>query len=838
MSALAGTAAKDTLTGTAGADTLTGGPGNDTLVGLGGIDVAVFSGSKADYTFATQDGQVVVIGPDGTDTLTGINVLRFDDGDVGLSFAGANGLANTTTAGDQYSPATVRLAEGSVVLAWTSGATGIHAQRYSAEGAPLGGEILLGDGGTAAAHAPALAALPDGGFLMSWSHWGGFDSRDEIHAQRFNSAGQPVGSTLMINVTTAQEQQSPSITPLTGGGFVVAWQSTGQDGSQGGIYGRVYNADAQPLGGEFRVNTTTDGDQAVPTVAGLKGGGFVVTWISREADGDRINAQRYDAAGVAVGAEFRVDTPAATHLDNPTLLTLADGGFLAMWCSDFDIRAQRYDAAGATSGSEFTLNTYSHAFVSRPCAVELSDGGFVVTWDGTWDATYVRTYDANGIALAAEVEVGSDKAAFSHDAVVALGDNQFLVAWTKQTDGSDTKIGVQICDVGGPLTGALVLTGGTGADILTATAGASTLLGGAGNDTLTGGAGSQTLDGGSGDDTLIGGLGCDTYLVDSAADVIIENSAAGGTDFVRSSVSWTLGANIEDLELTDFGDLVGTGNSLDNVLMSNFGHSTLIGGGGNDLLISNWASATLIGGEGDDRLFGSGMADLLDGGGGRDILQGGDGDDVYLLTDPQVNIIEGSGAGTDTVESAVTMVLQRNLENLVLTGTDALVGVGNKRDNVLTGNGANNFLLGKRGNDTLFGGDGKDCLSGGEDDDTLVGGAGADTLTGGSGIDVFRYDNTSEGGDRITDFECGRDKIVVYSPNFGALAEGALSGSAFVVNGPATDAIATFLYNTATQALSFDADGTGAGAAITIATFDGRTPLSASDILVTTTTPG
>ena len=99
------------------------------------------------------------------------------------------------------------------------------------------------------------------------------------------------------------------------------------------------------------------------------------------------------------------------------------------------------------------------------------------------------------------------------------------------------------------------------------------------NNYITGNAGNNTLDGGAGYDILAGGKGNDTYIVDSIYDSIIEN-ANEGTDLVKSSVNWTLGANLENLTLTGTDNLSGIGNELDNVITGNSGNNILDGGAG------------------------------------------------------------------------------------------------------------------------------------------------------------------------------------------------------------------------------------------------------------------
>jgi Ca2+-binding RTX toxin-like protein len=150
----------------------------------------------------------------------------------------------------------------------------------------------------------------------------------------------------------------------------------------------------------------------------------------------------------------------------------------------------------------------------------------------------------------------------------------------------------------------------TGASAINGTGNASdnVLVGNTGNNTLTGAAGNDTLDGGAGTDTLVGGTGNDIYYVDATTDVVTEQ-ANEGTDTVMSSVTWTLGANVENLTFTGTAAVNGTGNALDNVLTGNGGSNNLSGGVGNDTLDGGAGNDTLNGGAGADAYaFGLGYA--------------------------------------------------------------------------------------------------------------------------------------------------------------------------------------------------------------------------------------
>ena len=289
----------------------------------------------------------------------------------------------------------------------------------------------------------------------------------------------------------------------------------------------------------------------------------------------------------------------------------------------------------------------------------------------------------------------------------------------------------------------------------------NTLNGLSGSDTLIGNQGDDRLNGGSGADVMVGGTGNDTYIVDNVGDVVTEQLGEGH-DSVQSSISHTLSDNVEDLSLTGWSSINGTGNELDNTISGNNASNTLSGGEGDDTLIGNNGNDTLNGGSGDDVLSGGYGNDRLDGGTGSDAMAGGSGNDTYVVDDAADVVTESSNAGTDHVLSDISYTLTDNVENLTLTGAEAIDGSGNNLNNVITGNANDNVISGEAGHDTinanagndtvsggagndkLFGGAGDDVITGDAGNDTLDGGTGADTMAGGTGNDQYVVDNNAD----------------------------------------------------------------------------------------------
>ncbi|QNM82997.1 hypothetical protein H8M03_01125 [Sphingomonas sabuli] len=378
-------------------------------------------------------------------------------------------------------------------------------------------------------------------------------------------------------------------------------------------------------------------------------------------------------------------------------------------------------------------------------------------------------------------------------------------------DGGDGVDTVRYTSALGAVTVSLALGTASGAAGLDSVISFENLVGSAFADTLTGSDDANVINGGAGADSMAGGLGDDLYVVDNAGDLVTEASGAG-RDEVRSSITYSLTNNVEDLTLTGAANIDGLGNALNNVIIGNGGNNLLNGrtgadimrgGGGDDVYIADHVADRAIEAEGagDDTvrasvdyrlanyvetliltgtaaiegigngqantIIGNGADNFIHGGGDADTMRGGGGNDIYVVENSGDRVFENANSGYDSVRSSVSFVLGANIEELVLTGVDAVNGGGNTLDNYMVGNAAANVMAGRDGNDTLIGGGGddrlegdagNDSLSGGNGHDWVEGGAGQDTLNGGAGADLFLFFDGDFSGatpataDRIRDF--------------------------------------------------------------------------------------
>ncbi len=393
--------------------------------------------------------------------------------------------ADTQTTSDSNARAVAVDASGNFVVAWASNGQdgsgyGVYARRYDVNGVPRGGEFRVNTTTTDAQTNPAVAGDASGNFVVVWQSklqdgngWG-------VYAQRYDSAGVPQGGEFRVNTTTANDQISPTVAMNASGGFVVVWASNGQDGSGYGVYAQRFDAAGARLGGEFRVNTTTNRDQTNPAVAVDAAGDLVVTWSSIGQDNGGswgCYAQRYSADGTPQGGEFRVNTNTADNQQYSRVAMDANGNFTIAWASmnqdgqGWGIYAQRYSAAGAALGGEFRVNTTTAGDQNYPALTMDTSGNFLITWssngqDGGGWGVYGQLYDSTGAPQGGEFLVNAVTAGDQTYPSVAMDDvGHAVMVWSGSGAGDDHGVFGQLYVLGSsalrpdPVSDAFIPTG-------------------------------------------------------------------------------------------------------------------------------------------------------------------------------------------------------------------------------------------------------------------------------------------------------------------------------------------------------------------------------------------
>jgi hypothetical protein len=297
-----------------------------------------------------------------------------------------------------------------------------------------------------------VAAAPDGRLSFAWHTDNQDGSGLAIYSRLFDAAGAPTGGEFRVNTYTTGHQSLPSISADASGNFVVVWTDYGQqDGSGRGMFGQRFDSLGAAQGTEFRVNSYTTGNQYnfASAVAASADGRFVVVWESSGQDGSDggVFAQRYDKTGVALGSEFQVNTHTPAFQINPSVASDPAGNFVVVWTSAgqpggdaFDVVGRRYDAAGVPQGPEFIVNSETAGVQDYGKVAYDPRGNFVVVWDGYGPAD---SYDVFGRAFNHAGPVTADFALSTFTTGVqraptiasnAAGD--FVVAWTNSASGA------------------------------------------------------------------------------------------------------------------------------------------------------------------------------------------------------------------------------------------------------------------------------------------------------------------------------------------------------------------------------------------------------------------
>jgi len=477
------------INGTANNDTLTVQSDTTSVQAGAGTDTVVFSGNYADYTFSQSDSFVPLMTNNATGqvvSLFDVGQLIFNDKAINLQITGDGEFQiNTYIVNGQENPSITALADGGFVVTWDSygqdsSDRGTFAQIYNADGTTQGNEFQVNTFTVNGQQNPSIAALTDGGFVVTWnSYYQDVDVTD-VYAQIYNADGSTQGNEFQVSTNIGYWQGSPwngpSITGLSNGGFVITWTASEQDLTTIGIYAQMYNVDGTAQGSEFQVNTYhsnfNGSSKKYASITALADGGFVVTWDSYGQDGDSwgIYAQIYNADGTIQGNEFQVNTYTESSQDHSSITSLTTGGFVITWQSDdqdgdnIGIYAQMYNADGAIQGNEFQVNTYTEgnqgSIWNSPSIAGLSNGRFVITWqsegqDNSYhNDIFAQIYNADGTTNGNEFQVNTYTIHNQEDpSITALNDGGFIITWDSWAqDGSDFGVYAQRYDSeGNPL---------------------------------------------------------------------------------------------------------------------------------------------------------------------------------------------------------------------------------------------------------------------------------------------------------------------------------------------------------------------------------------------------
>ncbi len=736
----------------------------------------------------------------------------------------ADVIVNSTTAAGQTSSAITVLSNGNYVITWTSNdtsgsdtsSTKIRYRLYDSTGTALGTDEVANSTPANAQDHPVVTALADGKFAIAWQSLDGGETSgtgSAIRARFFEATGSATGADFIVNTGVTGEQTNPTITTLSNGNVLVIWESDtslSNEPLNADILGQIYTSAGTAVGDEFAIASTTNAAQLNAKVTALANGGYAVTWTSFDglgSDTDRtaIRMRIFDSTGPA-GNDVIVNTTTPFDQNSPAISQLTDGKIVVVWnnresetsgtTNPEDIRMRIYTSAGAAIGNDVVVNSTTIKTQAQPSITSLADGRFAIVYmsedisgaDTSVSCIRIRVFNADGTAAGNDFIVNSTTSQEqSFPTIDQRADGKLVVTWTSfdSGDGNGSAIRTSVIDPN-KFNGTAAddsWTGGSSNEIFSGLAGVDTFHGMGGNDKLTGGAGADILDGGIGNDIA-------SYFDETAVTASLTSNASNK------------GAALGDV-LTSIEYLSGSNS-------------------GNDRLIGNASANKLYGNGGSDSLYGRSGADYLSGGTGSDTASYVfDRAVIASLTKPSTN--KGAAAG-DTYSSIENVSGSKYGDTLT----------GNSKANSIWGNGGADKLNGSSGSDKLYGGASADTLSGGSGTDILEGGSGKDKLSGGTGADKFKYTSKTHGGDTITIFD-STDMFQFEGSAFGfGTYSGKLNADAFIAttNNKALDKEDRFIFDTKTDTLWFDSNGTGTGGLYEIAKLSDNPTLNLGDFQI------
>ena len=310
---------------------------------------------------------------------------------------------------------------------------------------------------------PHVIGFPDGGYAISWDA-GASNVSDRsmqgVHVQQFAAGGSSVDGLRRATTTTNTYQTQNSLALLSRGGYVLVWRdgsAIAPDTFDGAIRAQRHLADGTISGSDFLVNSTVEGDQSQPDVAGTADGGFVIAWTdASQSAGDTsetaIRAQRFDSEGTKAGGEILVNSTVSGEQTEARVTALAGGGFAIIWrdlgAANPDLpagvhRLQIFGANGEPDSAEILVNTDTIPSIGRTDIEQLADGSLIVAWsdytatagDPYFQSVRYQRYSVFGDPIGDDRLVNTHIAGDQQDpAIAALPDSEFIIAY--YTDGN------------------------------------------------------------------------------------------------------------------------------------------------------------------------------------------------------------------------------------------------------------------------------------------------------------------------------------------------------------------------------------------------------------------
>jgi hypothetical protein len=393
--------------------------------------------------------------------------------------AGGPFSVNSGTAGNQVHARTAIQPNGDFVVVWEGTdiiGPGIFAQRFSASGAPRGGEIAVNSYSYGRQARPAAAIGTKGDLVVVWEGDRAFDgAASGIQGHRFDAAGAPVGADFAITSSSSAYAHDPAVGRAAGGPFVVAWMSPWRPNDPGGVRARRFDASGAALGGDIAVYPGgAHSNEQNAAIAVQPSGTFVVAWDGWDYYGSSsVYGRHFDAAGTPTTWINVVSTSTDGRRTSASVDATPDGRAIIAWTSEFgdgsgsSITARRIEAGGNPTAGEFIVNTYTTGSQSGEGGQVAVDhrGNFVITWGGDAGLGGIRgqRFDADGIPRGAEFEVSAPNGSPQFSPSVASDEvGNFVVTWEAfGVDGSGTAVVAQ--RFGGLGAAALAIdTGGNG----------------------------------------------------------------------------------------------------------------------------------------------------------------------------------------------------------------------------------------------------------------------------------------------------------------------------------------------------------------------------------------